>query len=68
MRRYVDAMSKRRARRFSSLSRARAFAHAVRGTVHHWRRTPPSGGVWRRQSPWQRALATADAMRSLIDF
>lgn len=56
MRRYIDAITPRRARRFSSLSRARAFANRVGGTVHHWRRTPPLGGIWQRQSPWQRAI------------
>jgi hypothetical protein len=56
LRRYIDAITPRRARRFSSLSRARTFARRVGGTVHHWRQTPPSGGTWQRQSPWQRAI------------
>jgi hypothetical protein len=56
IRQIADAASDRRARRFSSLSRARAFARQVGGTVHRWRRTPPGGGIWRRQSPWDRAL------------
>jgi hypothetical protein len=56
MRRYVDRVTPRRGRRFSSLSQARAFARSVGGKVRHWRRTPPGGGVWRRQSPWERAL------------
>ncbi len=57
-RRYADAVSERRARRFSSLSRARAFAHQVGGVVRHWRRRPPSSGipgirrVWVRLSTW----------------
>lgn len=56
VRRAVNGLTPRRARRFSSLSRARAFAHTVNGTVHHWRRVPPRGGVWRRESPWKRAI------------
>jgi hypothetical protein len=56
-RRLIDRMTPRRGRRFSSLSQARAFARSVGGKVFHWRRTPPGGGVWRRQSPWERALA-----------
>jgi hypothetical protein len=61
----VDAASERRARRFSSLSRARAFARLVGGTVHRWRRTPPGGGKWQRISPWQRAVTTASATARL---
>lgn len=57
-RRYADATSRRRARRFSSLSRARAFARSVGGIVARWRRTPPRGGAWTHESPWQRALST----------
>lgn len=53
IRRRVDRMTPRRVRRFSSLSRARSFAHQVGGTVHRWRRTAPGGGVWQRWSPWQ---------------
>lgn len=52
----VDELTPRRARRFSSRARARAFAREVGGDVRHWRRRPPSGSLWRRQSPWQRAL------------
>lgn len=57
VRRYVDALSPKRARRFSSLSRARAFARSINSCVQRWRRTPPSGGVWQRVSPWQWALS-----------
>jgi hypothetical protein len=49
----------RRARRFTSLSRARSFARTVKGTVHHWRRSSPAGGTWKIQSPWQRALESS---------
>jgi hypothetical protein len=59
IRQIVDAASERRARRFSSLSRARAFAREVGGTVHRWRRTPPGGGRWLRVPSWNRALRTA---------
>ncbi len=59
VRRYVDAASQRRGRRFSSLSRARAFAKSVEGTVARWRRTPPGGGVWRQVSPWDRIRSMA---------
>jgi hypothetical protein len=54
VRRFVDARTPRRARRFSSLSRARAFARSVGGDVARWRRIPPGGGIWRRVSPWER--------------
>ena len=57
MRRHVNDLTPRRGRRFSSLSRARAFARSVGGTVHRWKRTAPSGNLWRRESPWERALA-----------
>lgn len=72
IRQIADAVSERRGRRFSSLSRARAFAREVGGTVHRWRRTPPGARLrkllnlpgsrkvrWARVSPWQRALRTA---------
>lgn len=65
VRQIADDASRRRARRFSSLSRARAFARQVGGDVFRWRRTPPSGGVWGRESPWQRALTTASWVRWL---
>lgn len=65
MRRYVDAITPRRGRRFSSLSRARAFARSVGGEVRRWRRTPPGGGVWQRVSPWERARSMAEATRWL---
>ena len=57
VRRIVDAATPRRGRRFSSLARARAFARTVGGYVARWRRTPPGGGVWRFESPWERALS-----------
>jgi hypothetical protein len=53
VRRVAELATPRRARRFSSLSRARAFARSVDGTVRRWRRAPPGGGIWRRESPWQ---------------
>jgi len=65
VRQVADRASRRRARRFSSLSRARAFAREVGGDVFRWRRTPPGGGAWGRESPWRRALETADAARRL---
>ena len=52
----ADVMSHRRGRRFSSLSRARAFARQVNGFVARWRRVPPGGGTWKLVSPWQWAL------------
>jgi hypothetical protein len=56
VRQIADLATPRRARRFSSLSRARAFARSVRGTVHRWRRTSPGGRIWRRMSPWSWAV------------
>jgi hypothetical protein len=50
----VAAVSERRGRRFSSLSRARAFARQVDGRVVHWR-----ARHWKRISPWQRAAKHA---------
>ena len=68
LRRQADAWTPRRGRRFSSLSRARAFARTVGGTVHRWKRTAPSGNVWRRESPWERALSTAAWPLSFSNF
>jgi hypothetical protein len=68
VRQIADRASKRRARRFSSLSRARAFAREVGGTVARWRRTPPDGGIWIRETLWQRALATKSALFSLANL
>jgi hypothetical protein len=61
IRQIADRYSKRRARRFSSLSAARAFAKSVDGTVRRWRRTPPGGGVWRRESLWEHAREGCEA-------
>lgn len=58
VRQIADAATSRRARRFSSLSRARRFARRFGGKVFRWRRTPPGGGVWQRLSPWDRARST----------
>lgn len=60
---YVDAITEQRGRRFSSLSRARAFAREVGGKVRRWRRHMPRRlmgrnvkTVWRRETnPWARA-------------
>ena len=38
IREYVDAITEQRGRRFSSLSRARAFARKIGGVVRRWRR------------------------------
>jgi len=58
VRRYVDWITPRRGRRFSSLSRARAFARKIGSHVARWRRIPPSGKphVWRRMGPWEYVL------------
>lgn len=51
VREYADLVTERRGRRFSSLSRARAFARAVGGEVLRWRCR-----MWRRETnPWSRA-------------
>ncbi len=51
----VDAITEQRGRRFSSLSRARAFAREVGGEVRRWRRWMPSKGPWRLiTNPWAR--------------
>lgn len=65
IRQAADRASHRRARRFSSLSRARAFAREIGGDVFRWRRTPPGGGAWGHESPWQRASTMIDASRWL---
>jgi hypothetical protein len=66
VRAYVDAVTDRRARRFSSLSRARKFARKIGGVVRHWRRRPPSRmglrRAWRREGVWERARRSMDAM------
>ena len=52
---YVDTLMEQRGRRFSSLSRARAFAREVGGVVRRWRRQMPRKGPWRRvTNPWER--------------
>lgn len=38
VRQYIDAITPQRGRRFSSLSRARAFARQIGGEVRRWRR------------------------------
>lgn len=58
IRQVADDATPRRVRRFSSLSRARAFARFVGGDVIHWRRTAPSGRRWQRQSPWAWVLSS----------
>jgi len=51
----VDALVEQRARRFSSLSRARAFAREIGGVVRRWRRQMPKRGPWRLvTNPWER--------------
>ena len=66
---YVDAVTGRRARRFSSLSRARKFARKVDGVVRRWRRRPPSRmglrRAWRHEGVWERVRRSTDAMRML---
>jgi hypothetical protein len=63
---YVDAVTDRRARRFSSLSRARKFARKIDGVVRRWRRRPPSRmglrRVWRREGVWEHARRSTNAM------
>ena len=49
---YVDSITEQRGRRFSSLSRARKFAHEVDGVVRRWRRQMPKLGPWKR-GPWR---------------
>jgi len=56
---YVDALMEQRGRRFSSLSRARAFAREVGGAVRRWRRQMPCRGSWRHvTNPWERVART----------
>lgn len=53
---YVDAITEQRGRRFSSLSRARAFASEIGSVVRRWRRKMPKRGPWRYETnPWKRA-------------
>lgn len=60
---YVDAITEQRGRRFSSLSRARAFAREIDGKVCRWRRQMPKRGAWRRvTNPWER-VAEVGLMR-----
>ena len=57
---YVDALMEQRGRRFSSLSRARAFAREVGGVVRRWRRQMPRRGAWRLvTNPWERVARTS---------
>jgi len=50
---YVNAITGLRGRRFSSLSRARAFAREVGGAVRRWRRRQKRG-PWRLvTNPWE---------------
>jgi hypothetical protein len=66
---YVDAITGCRARRFSSLSRARKFARKVGGVVRRWRRHPPPRmglrRVWRSEEPWDRARRSTPALLGL---
>ena len=66
---YVDAVTERRARRFSSLSRARKFAQRVGGVIRRWRRRPPSRMgqrcVWKCKGVWEQARRSTDAMLML---
>ena len=51
---FVDANMEQRGRRFSSLSRARAFAREVGGVVRRWKRQMPKRGPWRHvTNPWE---------------
>lgn len=62
LREYVDAITEQRGRRFSSLSRARAFAREVGGEVRRWRRRMDRRSMSRRvkvtwryeTNPWER--------------
>lgn len=62
---YVDAITEQRGRRFSSLSRARAFAREVDGVVRRWRRKMPKRGPWRyTTNPWERSIKSMESMQS----
>lgn len=55
VREYVDVVTEQRGRRFSSLSRARAFARHVGGEVRRWRRRMNRRYMGRNvEVPWQR--------------
>lgn len=56
LRDYVDAITPQRGRRFTSLSRARAFARNVDGIVRRWRNPMPDGKVWQKIGAWEHAL------------
>ena len=61
---YIDAITEIRGRRFSSLSRARAFAREIDGVVRRWRRQMPRRGPWRLvTNPWERAGQWMSLMR-----
>jgi hypothetical protein len=67
---YVDAITDCRARRFSSLSRARKFARKIGGVVRRWRRRPPPRmglrHVWRSEEPWDRARRSAGITLNML--
>ena len=64
VREYIDAIVPQRARRFRSLSRARAFARDVGGVLRRWRREMPRRvgpkkfkAQWRHETnPWKSAV------------
>jgi hypothetical protein len=70
LREYADAIAERRGRRFSSLSRARAFARAVDGEVRRWRRCLSRRYMGRNveiawqieTNPWARVVRVASAL------
>lgn len=63
VREYIDLVTEQRGRRFSSLSRARAFAREIGGKVRRWRRHMHRSymgrkvkATWRYETnPWARA-------------
>lgn len=64
---HVDAITEHRGRRFSSLSRARAFAREVGGVVRRWQRQMPGRGPWRRvTNPWERAVRPLMCASALV--